>query len=461
VIALLCTLTAPPAVTADAQWSELVRIYQARCIATCRLKGGRVVRHLEHGLLVYFGDEHTSEQVAESAVQAGLDIVAELRKLPLIAPESGSMAAAVAIDSSSVFVRAGREIGTERPDQEVARLQPLIESDAVVVSAAVMPQVLDAFASDPIESKPDGPARHRITGAHQRLGLEAGAARLTPLAGREHELAGLERWWRDAAAGRGQVVLLSGEAGVGKSRLVHQLWQSVRHQGVGLEARCSSFQANTPLLPLVRMVAAAVDFDAADAGDAREANLRQGLASLGSRADEIAAVFSAWLPAATGPALSRLGSSRGADRGAFIAALLEWIVALAETRPVLLVCEDIQWSDPTTREAIDRLVEQVRTAPVLLVLTFRPDFSPAWKGTGVNHLALQPLREEEARALLAAAPRHSAAAVDDAAIVARADGNPLFLEELLHYAIEAAAAPAATGHHLPGPLQVAETPSPD
>jgi tetratricopeptide (TPR) repeat protein len=471
VIALLCTLTASPEVTGGALWPELVRIYQARCVASCRLKGGRVVRHLERGLLVHFGYGQTGEQDAESAVQAGLEIVAELRERPLIAPaqaaEMGNpvsspvlppaerpptgdgsqeqVAAAVAIGSSSVVLRGGREIGTARQDDEVARLLPLIEPAAVVVSAAVMPLVRDVFAGVPIEAPPDAPASYRITGAQRRLGLEAGAARLTPLAGREHELAGLERWWRDAAAGRGQVVLLSGEAGVGKSRLVHQLWQSVRHQGVGLEARCSSFQANTPLLPLVRMVAAAVGFDAADAGDEREANLRQGLASLGSRADEIAAVFSAWLPAATGPPLSRLGSSRGADRGAFIAALLEWIVALAEARPVLLVCEDIQWSDPTTREAIDRLVEQVRTAPVLLVLTFRPDFSPTWKGTGVNHLALQPLREEEARALIAAAPRHSAAAVDDAAIVARADGNPLFLEELLHYAIEAAAAPAAIG----------------
>ena len=279
--------------------------------------------------------------------------------------------------------------------------------------------------------------------ARTRLGLEAGAARLTPFSGRELELARLERWWREADDGKGRVVLITGEAGLGKSRIVHELWQRVRHQGMGLEARCSSFHRNTPLHPFVEMLTNSFGFDPADTGEARRTKLHQGLAALGPRAEELLPAFSAWLSLGGSAAAMTADAAPKVDRRVLIAAIIEWILALAETKPILLVCEDIHWSDPTSREAIDRLVDQARLARVMLVLTFRPGFSPPWKGTVVNHLDLQPLSVDEARALVAAVPEQTA--LDSATIVSRADGNPLFLEELIKDGNESRHARGAAG----------------
>ena len=429
VLTLLCQLAAPPELVADPEWPELVRIFNARCTASCRLMGGRVVRHVDRGLVVRFGYPSAREQDAESAVRAGLDILADVRARPLVPAERGRATAAVVIETGSAVIQSGRVIETDRRGEESARLEALIEPDAVVVSATVLALVRDGFSSDVLERTNGGPARHRITGARQRLGLEAGAARLTPFAGRELELARLERWWREADDGKGRVVLITGEAGLGKSRIVHELWQRVRHQGMGLEARCSSFHRNTPLHPFVEMLTHAFGLDRTDAGEARQTKLHQGLAALGPRADELLPAFSAWLSLGGSAAAMTADAAPNVDRRVLIAAIIEWILALAETKPILLICEDVHWSDPTSREAIDRLVDQVRLARVMLVLTFRPRFSPPWKGTAVNHLDLQPLSADEARAMVAAAPEQ--AALDPASIVSRADGNPLFLEELI------------------------------
>jgi predicted ATPase len=300
----------------------------------------------------------------------------------------------------------------------------------VIVTAALRARLRGAFATMVLPGARRG-AYYRVIRARKRLGLDSGGGRLTPFTGRELELAQLEQWWRDASSGRGQVAMISGEAGLGKSRIARELWQRVRGEALGCEARCSSLHSNTPLFPFMGMMAQIARLEPDDDGAVRTAKLRSALAPLGPRGDQLMPLFSAWLfPDAK--ATPAFGSTDDTDRRAAVAAIEECLLLLAETRPVLLLCEDIHWSDPTTREAIDRLVNLVRTAPVLLVLTFRPDFVPPWGGSGINHLALQPLRLEEARAMVAALPTHGAEDLDN--LIARADGNPLFLEELARHA---------------------------
>ncbi len=439
-ITLLCELTALPSMMSDREWPELVRIFKARSTMSCRLMGGRVIGHRDRGLLVRFGYPSTGERYAESAIQAGLEMVAEARERRLVSRDRGPLTAAVVIDTGSVVVQSGRVVELHLND-EIARLESMVEPDAVVVSAAALPLVREIFDHDAVEGRHDEQTKYRITGARRRLGLDTGAARLTPFTGRELELERLERWWRDADNGKGRVVLVTGEAGIGKSRIVHELWQRIHERAVGLEARGSSLHQNTPLFPFVEMITRAFGLDHADTGEVREIKLRHGLAALGPRAEELLPAFSDWLLPAGGSPLATTGAARGVDRRVLIGAILEWILALAETKPILLVCEDVHWSDPTSREAIDQLVDQVRLARVMLVLTFRPEFSPPWRGTAVDHMALQPLNADEMRALIAAVPGNNTQI--EASIVGRADGNPLFFEELIKDAGEARQAPAA------------------
>ena len=442
IVALVCSVEAPLSLMADRDWPALERIFQARATASCRLRGGRVHRHFAGGLVVHFGVPIATELDSESAVRAGLEIVADLQQRPLVAPERGEVSARVTVAAVSVLIRGNHVVTSERllerttgPKAAVDR-EPRSDPSAVTVAASMLPLLRGAFAVDLVHQG-DGERRYRITGAREGLGLNARASRLTPLANRSLDLAHLERWWRDAREGRGQAVLLSGEAGIGKSRIVHELWQRVGPDSSGLEARCSSFHPNTPLHPFVRMVAHAAGIEDSDSGVARTAKLRRTLIALGPRAEELLAVFSAWLSASDAPALTVSGGASEADRRTFIDALDEWILSLAESRPLLLVVEDVHWSDPTTREAIEKLINLVHVARVLLVVTFRPSFTPPWKRTDINHLVLQPLAPDEARALVAAMPQGEVR--EAGAIVDRADGNPLFLEELTLHEQEARA----------------------
>jgi hypothetical protein len=441
IVALVCGVEAPPPVMADRDWPALERIFQARATTSCRLRGGRVHRHFAGGLIVHFGVPVASERDGESAVSAGLEIVAELQQRPLVAPERGRVTASVTVDAVSARVRGNHVITSGHLLERTAGSTATVdgawrgEPDAVTVGASLLPLLRGAFDVENVDAG-DGERRFRVTGAREGLGLEASAARLTPLVNRQLDLARLERWWRDAVEGRGQTVLLSGDAGIGKSRTVHELWQRIGLEGVGLEARCSSFDPATPLLPFVRMIAHAARLESTDLAEARTAKLRQVLSALGPRIDEVLTVFSTWVAP---PAAARVLSTglTESDQRSFIAAAEDWILALTETKPVLLVVEDIQWSDPTSREAIHELIDLARSARVLLVVTFRPTFTPPWKGTSVNHLVLQPLAPDEAHALIEALPRGAAGEV--ASIVDRADGNPLFLEELALHEQEAGA----------------------
>jgi tetratricopeptide (TPR) repeat protein len=439
IVSLVCRVAAPPVLTAEPEWSRLIRIFHARATAACRLKGGRVARHLADGLVVHFGVPSASDRDGESAVRAGLEIVAELALRPLVPPEQGRLSVSVAVDTVSAMVR-GRHVITphdHRLAKTVAGTEEIgaasDEPNTVVLGESLVPQIRSAFALEAV-ARAGGERRFRVTGPRDSPGLEIEASQLTPLANRHLELASMDRWWNDASSGRGQVVLLSGEPGIGKSRMVQEMWQRIRIDGIGLEARCSSFHVGSPLHPFLRMVAQAGGLDGGDRGEARTAKLRRLLAPLGARGDDLLPVLSSWLSATADP-IGASSATSETDQRAFIGALQEWILALAEQKPLLVVCEDVQWSDVTSHQAIDRLIGLAPMTRILLVLTFRPDFTPPWKRTGLNQLVIQPLAPQESRTLIESM-RHEAVR-EMAAIVDRADGNPLFLEELIHHQQEA------------------------
>ena len=261
-----------------------------------------------------------------------------------------------------------------------------------------------------------------------------------PLVGRERELARLLALWQRAKDGAGQVVLLAGEPGIGKSRLVRALvdrLQSETHANI--HCRCSPLHMSSPFHPVIEQMERAAGFAHDDPADRRLDKLENLLATASTDVSAVAPLIAALLSL---PADRRYRAVRLApqtQRERTLAALLGQLEGLAGTQPILVVFEDAHWSDPTSLELLDLTAERLRSLPVLMIVSARPNFRPPWAGADhATTLTLDRLDAAEARAVveqLTAASPLSVEAIDE--VVAKADGVPLFLEELTKAVLEA------------------------
>ena len=280
--------------------------------------------------------------------------------------------------------------------------------------------------------------------------------RLTPLIGREHELAILLERWRRAKDGDGQVVLIAGDAGIGKSRLLRALHEELSAEPhVALRHFCSPYHTNSALHPIITQLERAAGFASDDQAGDRLAKL-EGLLGRGTgQLDEVVPLIGALLGVSTGERYPAADLSRQRQKQRTLEVLVEQLAGLARERPVLELYEDVHWVDPSTLEFLDLLVERARALPVLVVLTYRPDFSPPWTGQShVTTLTMSRLGRRQGAALVegVTGARALPAEVLDQ-IVARTDGVPLFIEELTKTVIELGLLTDAGDHYeLAGPL---------
>ncbi len=280
--------------------------------------------------------------------------------------------------------------------------------------------------------------------------------RLTPLIGREHELAMLLERWRRAKDGDGQVVLIAGDAGIGKSRLLRALREELAGEPhVALRHFCSPYHTNSALHPVITQLERAAGFAGDDGVGDKLAKLEALLARGTGQLDEAVPLIGALLgvPSDGRYPASNLSPQRQKQRT--LEVLVEQLAGLARERPVLELYEDVHWVDPSTLELLELLVERVRALPVLVVLTYRPDFSPPW--TGQSHVTAMTMNR--------LGRRQGAAMVDRVTggkplpdevldqILAKTDGVPLFVEELTRTVLEFGLLTDAGDHYeLAGPL---------
>jgi tetratricopeptide (TPR) repeat protein len=348
-----------------------------------------------------------------------------------------------------------------------ARLQDQAEPDTVVMSAATLRLVQGIFVTRELgERALKGIAEPvhliqavRATGVRSRLDLAA-AAGLTPLVSRDQELGLLDDRWAQVKEGWGQAVLISGEAGIGKSRLVQAFRERIAEQPhTWLECRCSPYTQDSALYPILELHRQGLAWRAEDPVEEKLARLEAGLEMAGFDLDEAVPAMAAFHGIPLPEHYPALTLSPEAQRRKTLEVLAEWLLRLGQQQPSILLMEDLHWLDPSTLELLGQVLEQVPRANVLLLFTFRPDFEPPWGARShVTPLLLSRLTRAQLGDLIRKAARGRDvpdAWVDE--IVRRSDGVPLFAEELTKAVLESNPPPPEGGEaptlHIPETLQ--------
>ena len=428
--------------------SRLVRQYQDACAGAIARFDGFLAKFMGDGVLAYFGYPQAHEDNAERAARAGLAIVEAVQRIG-----DGTLAARIGISTGLVVV--GEIIGSGPSAEQTivgdtpnlaARLQALAPPNAVLIGGMTRRLLGELFEYD-------------FLGEHELKGIETpiGAWRVLresetasrfravrsagPLVGRDHEIALLAERWRRARAGEGQAVLLQGEAGIGKSRLVEALIERLydeRH--VSVRMQCSPYHRNTALHPVIRHLGETAGFAPDDDAALRREKLRATLGAARPLPEKSFRLLADLLGLGDG-AEAVPGMTAAQQKRALMDVLAERLFALAAEAPVLLLLEDAHWIDPTTRELYDAIIDRLETAQVLVVVTHRPEFVPPWTGRPfVTSLAFNRLSGEDCGVIVrnvAAQSSLSGELVTE--ILRRGDGVPLYVEELTRAVLEAGA----------------------
>jgi tetratricopeptide (TPR) repeat protein len=402
------------------------------------------------GILVYFGYPRAHEDEAERSARAGLDIVDAMAELNVAVsrPLGIELAMRIGIATGPVIVEDQIGEGTASETAVVgetpnlaARLQALAQPNQIVVSAATRAILGDHFDLEDLgayELKGFGepvPVWRVLSARHVESRFAATrTGRSVPLVGRQEEMGLLLRAWEGSCHGRGQVVLIQGEAGVGKSRLVAGLREAAGKDYIWVPMRCSPFHRASAFYPIIEHLKHVFGWQPENAAQQRLAKLEAELGGFRSlpRSESVrlfADLLSVPVPEDRYPRLSMTAQQQ---RDATLDAIIAWLIEVAEQSPVLMAWEDLHWADPTTLETLGMLIEQAPTAAMLVVATYRPELTPAWpQRSHMTPITLDRLERPEVETMVShlAGSRPLPGEVVDH-IVAKADGVPLYVEEL-------------------------------
>jgi class 3 adenylate cyclase/tetratricopeptide (TPR) repeat protein len=407
---------------------------------------GFVAQYLGDGVLVYFGYPQAHEDDAERAVRSGLELITAVGSLNTSARLQTRVGVATGLVVVGDLLEAGnaheRGIVGETPNL-AARLQGIAQPNTVVIADSTRKLLGNLFELQDLgAAELKGMAEPvRAWAALQASSVESRfealhATVLASLIGRDDEIELLMRRWNQAKKGEGRTVLISGEPGIGKSRLTAEICEHIRIEPhTRLRYFCSPHHQDSALYPFIVQLERAAGFTRDDEVETKLGKLRTLLAP-GVRDDDDIALLSELLSLSSAAAELNLSPQRRREK--LFEALLAQLEAESQRRPVLVIFEDIHWIDPTSHELLDLTVDRVRRLRVLLAITFRPEFQPAWAGRShVTSLVLNRLDERDGAALAQELAGNTALATELVAeIVERTDGVPLFVEELTKAILE-------------------------
>jgi class 3 adenylate cyclase/predicted ATPase len=450
------------------EWRVVVQEYQRLCAEVVRRFDGHIAQYLGDGLLVYFGYPAAHEDDARRATRAGLGILAALDDLN--ARRAQPIRVRMGIHTGLVVVGEIGEGGKHEPlalgdtPNLAARLQGLAEPDTLVISATTQRLILGFFDCQDLGPQAlkgvSAPLQvYRVlseSSAQSRLEVDVSTGKLTPLVGRAHEVGLILERWAAAQAGEGQVVLLSGEPGIGKSRLVQEVKERVvQARATCLEFRCSPYTQNSAFAPVLTQLQRLLHFQQDDTPQTKLEKLAQTLARYRFPQADTLPLWAALLSLPQPAQIPPLNLSPQRQKQKTHEALAAWLVEEATHAPVYCAWEDLHWADPSTLEFLGLLLDQVPTTCLLVLLTTRPEFTPPWS----SRIHLTPLT-------LARLPRTQAAELIEKVtggkplpapvhqqIIQKTDGVPLFMEELTKMVLESGLVREVNGRYeLTGPL---------
>jgi class 3 adenylate cyclase/predicted ATPase/DNA-binding NarL/FixJ family response regulator len=435
----------------------VIKTYRDICDAQIRRYGGHIARLIGDGLLAYFGVPQAHENDPERAVRASLAIVAAVKEhhFPLLDGSFVRLGVRIAVNTGVVVVGS---VPGEPPDRRevfgssahvAARLQGLAGENSVVVGASTYELTRGTFNYTPLGRRPLKGVEEPVE-AWQVEALASSESRfdraqrspLAPMIDRVDESALLIEMWQQTVAGSGQIGIISGEPGIGKSRLIRQFRSEVdaRSRDV-LSLQCSPFHVNTPLGPEIERLRRVTGIQETDDAELALAKLRSVLAreapDLAQALRYYGAVLS--IPACSDYEPVDLGSPVERDRA--FQAFIDVLIAASRKRPILMIAEDVQWVDPTSIDLVRRLMARCASERLMILITHRDDYQPDWlSGLAVRPIVLQKLTPHECEEIVAAVaggdvvPRRIASQ-----IVERTDGVPLFVEEYTRAMIDSGA----------------------
>jgi class 3 adenylate cyclase/predicted ATPase len=430
---------------------EVIGAYHRCCANLITEASGFVAKYMGDGVLAYFGYPLAHEHDAEHAVQAGLALVEAAPQLTTAA----RVPLQVRVGIATGLVVVGDLIGSGAAQEQAvigetpnlaARLQALAEPGAVVIADGTRRLLGNLFELKDLGARDlkgiAGPAQAWAALRARSVGSRFDALHTTGLAalvGREEESELLLRRWSRAKTGEGQVVLLSGEAGIGKSRLTAALLERLAAEPhTRLRYFCSPQRTDSAFHPIIGQMERAAGLAYDDKPQAKLDKLDALLAQT-STSPEDAALFAEMLSLPNDGRYPALELAPEQSRQKTLEALMSQLAGLARRQPVLMIFEDVHWIDPTSLEMLGRIVDRIQTLPALLIVTFRPEFNAPWVGQPhVTSLTLNRLGEREAAAIIARLVGNKSLPADVLAeIVERTDGIPLFVEEMTKAVLEA------------------------
>ncbi len=477
---------------------EVIQAYRETCATVIRRFEGHLAKYIGDGLLVYFGYPQAHEDDAQRAVRVGLGIIAALQRKvpsPLAGEGQGEGAKMSAVDTPhpNLPPQGGKELRTlqvrigihtglvvagemgvgdqpeplaivgETPNLAARLQQDIAQPNTVVISAATHRLVEGYFTYRDLGAQTLKGISTPVL-VYQVLGESGMQSRfevatttgLTPLVGREQEIGLLLERWGQVKERMGQVVLLSGEAGIGKSRLVQVLTERVAGEShARIECRCSPYYQNSALYPVIDHLQRLLQLRREDVPEQKLDKLERTLEQYGFSLSEVVPLFASLLSLPLPERYAPLSLTPQKQKQKALEALLTWLLKEAEKQPVRFVMEDLHWVDPSTLEFLGLLIDQAPTARLYILLTFRPEFSPPWAShSHLTQITLNRLVRRQAEVMiekLVGGKPLPAEVIQQ--VITKTDGVPLFVEELTKTVLESGLLREAEGRYeLTGPL---------
>jgi class 3 adenylate cyclase/DNA-binding response OmpR family regulator/predicted ATPase len=424
-------------------FGSTVRHFQSICTSVVTRWGGAVTHSVGDEILALFGYPTSYEDDAERAVHAGLDLVAKVGEL--LSPSGAPLQVRSAIASGLVLI-GENQTAVGEAIVVAGQLRAVTPPNSVNVSASTRKLLGNVFVCDDpqlceLEGVPEPVTTYRATGkrAIESRFTASQRGRLTPLVGRQHELQQLATLWDRAKGGKGQVALLCGEAGIGKSRVCEAWLDRIAEEPhFMIRCQCSPHHTNSAFYPSIKQLEHASCLEREDSPGEKLNKLKAMLSQAGAATVADAPLFAALLSIPTDRFCSAPSLPPSRQRELTITALVRQILGLALTRPVVIELADAQWIDSSTLELLGRCIASIKTARVFILVSFRPEFMPPWLDEShVTMLRLDRLTREQAAAIIfdVAGAKELPREIGEQ-VVSKCDGVPLFAEELTRTVLE-------------------------